>query len=107
MTEKKDCFISACATPALGEAGQTGEWRAKRPIVELRKCTPCKNQKPSCYLCWLYCPDGTVKRGIPIEIDLTHCKGCGICAEVCPTKAIQMEVEEKFLNTVCNIQSAD
>ena len=104
MVSKKDQFISACATLAKGEAGNTGEWRAKRPIIDLSKCTPCKKQKDTCYLCWLYCPDGTVKRGIPIEIDLQYCKGCGVCAQVCPTKAIRMEVEEEFVLNECAIQ---
>jgi pyruvate ferredoxin oxidoreductase delta subunit len=101
MGKKKDEFISACATLARGEAGLTGEWRAERPVLDLSKCTPCKTGKHSCYLCWLYCPDGTVKKGIPIEIDLDYCKGCGVCAAVCPTEAIRMEVEDGFLDTVC------
>jgi pyruvate ferredoxin oxidoreductase delta subunit len=100
MPSKKDSFISACATLARGEAGTTGDWRAERPVIDHSKCTPCKKQKDTCYLCWLYCPDGTVKRGIPIEIDLNYCKGCGVCAQVCPTKAISMEVEEDFLEVV-------
>jgi len=104
MTSDKDQFISACATLMEGEAGNTGEWRAKRPVIDLSKCTPCKKNKDTCYLCWLYCPDGTVKRGIPLEINLTYCKGCGICAEVCPTKAIAMEVEEKFILEQCAVQ---
>jgi pyruvate ferredoxin oxidoreductase delta subunit len=101
MPPGKDQFISACATLTRGEAGTTGDWRAKRPIIDLSKCTPCKKEKDTCYLCWLYCPDGTINRGIPIEIDLTYCKGCGVCAQVCPTKAISMEVEEDFLDSVC------
>ena len=104
MASKKDQFISACATLTRGEAGKTGDWRAKRPVIDLSKCTPCKKQKDTCYLCWLYCPDGTVKRRIPVEIDLTYCKGCGVCAEVCPTKAIRMEVEEKFALSECSMQ---
>ena len=102
MAEKRNTFISACATLAHGEAGQTGDWRARRPVIDLSKCIPCKKQKDSCYLCWLFCPDGTVKRGIPVEIDLTYCKGCGVCAEVCPVNAIEMVGEEKFLNNVCD-----
>ncbi|MEN6442107.1 MAG: 4Fe-4S binding protein, partial [Syntrophobacter sp.] len=31
-----------------------------------------------------------VKRSVPVEIDLDYCKGCGICAEECPAKAIHM-----------------
>jgi Pyruvate/2-oxoacid:ferredoxin oxidoreductase delta subunit len=27
------------------------------------------------------------------EADLEYCKGCGICAEECPTKAIEMITE--------------
>ena len=104
MASEKDQFVSACATLTRGEAGKTGDWRAKRPVIDLSKCTPCKKQKDTCYLCWLYCPDGTVKRRIPIEIDLTYCKGCGVCAEVCPTKAIRMEAEEKFALSECSIQ---
>jgi pyruvate ferredoxin oxidoreductase delta subunit len=103
MPAKKDQFISACATLARGEAGRTGDWRAKRPIIDLSKCTPCKKQKDTCYLCWLYCPDGTVKRAIPVEIDLEYCKGCGVCAQVCPTKAITMEDEEDLLLSECAI----
>ena len=104
MTSEKDKFVSACATLTRGEAGKTGEWRAKRPVIDLNKCTPCKKQKDTCYLCWLYCPDGTVARRIPVEIDLTYCKGCGVCAQVCPTKAISMEVEEKFVLSECAVQ---
>ncbi|MGD8917101.1 MAG: 4Fe-4S binding protein [Syntrophobacterales bacterium] len=37
-------------------------------------------------------------------MDLTYCKGCGVCAEVCPTKAIRMEAEEKFVLSECAIQ---
>jgi len=101
MSKKKDRFISACATPVRGEAGRTGDWRAERPVIDPGKCTPSKTKKPSCYLCWLYCPEGTITRGIPVEIDLTYCKGCGICAAECPTKAIRMESEEQFFATEC------
>ncbi len=38
---------------------------------------------------------GVVKAAIPVEIDLDYCKGCGICAEECPAKAIQMVREDQ------------
>ncbi|NLI81695.1 MAG: 4Fe-4S binding protein [Deltaproteobacteria bacterium] len=91
---EKDRFIHAHSKVCKGEAGKTGDWRSSRPQIDPSKCTPMKNQRPSCFICWLYCPDGVVKRSIPVEIDLDYCKGCGICAEECPTKAITM-VEEK------------
>jgi len=31
-----------------------------------------------------------VKATMPVEIDLDYCKGCGVCAEECPAKAITM-----------------
>ncbi len=43
-------------------------------------------------LCHFYCPEGAIKvreDGF-IEVDLRYCKGCGICAEECPVKCIEM-----------------
>ena len=37
---------------------------------------------------------GNIKR---LETNFDYCKGCGICAEVCPFKAIVMEGESKFI----------
>lgn len=91
---KKDKYTYAHSRACKGEAGKTGDWRSLRPEIDPDRCTPMKNQRPSCFICWLYCPDGVVKRSIPVVIDLDYCKGCGICAEECPTKAIKM-VEEK------------
>jgi pyruvate ferredoxin oxidoreductase delta subunit len=96
MTERNvDKFTYAHSGLCKGEAGRTGDWRSERPEIDDSKCTPCKNQRPSCFICWLYCPEGVVKRSIPVEIDLEYCKGCGICAEECPTKAITMIEERK------------
>jgi pyruvate ferredoxin oxidoreductase delta subunit len=92
--KKRDKYVHAHSKFCKGEAGKTGNWRTCRPEIDLSRCTPAKNKKPSCFVCWLYCPDAVVKRSIPVEIDLEYCKGCGICAEECPTKAIKM-VEEK------------
>jgi pyruvate ferredoxin oxidoreductase delta subunit len=57
---------------------------------------PVKKGKSACFLCWLYCPDAVISKTIPVRIDLDYCKGCGICAEVCPTKAITMVSEEEY-----------
>ncbi len=93
----RDCGnISGVSFPSIGEAGKTGDWRELTPVIDPLKCIPVKRHKPSCFLCWLYCPEAAIKRGIPVEIDLEYCKGCGICAEECPTGAIAM-VEENNL----------
>ena len=81
-----------------GDAGNTGSWRVERPVINMEKCTPAKRQKDACYLCWMFCPDGVVSKEFEPEIRLEYCKGCGICAEECPTKAITMVAESEFIN---------
>jgi pyruvate ferredoxin oxidoreductase delta subunit len=69
---------------------KTGDWRSYRPIWDDKKCNNCK-------VCWVYCPDGSIviKDGVVSGMDLDHCKGCGICAQECPSKCIAMVEEEK------------
>lgn len=83
------------ATPCVGEAGKTGQWRTQRPVVDHSRCTPAKTKKPGCFHCWLYCPEAVIPRRTPITIDLDYCKGCGICAEECPAGAITMAPEHE------------
>jgi pyruvate ferredoxin oxidoreductase delta subunit len=67
---------------------KTGEWRAQRPEVDKEKCT-------NCLTCWIYCPDNSVKveNEKMVGFKYSHCKGCGICANQCPAKAITMKEE--------------
>ncbi|MCL2890567.1 MAG: 4Fe-4S binding protein [Methanomassiliicoccaceae archaeon] len=64
---------------------ETGDWRSFRPILDRELCIDCMT-------CWMYCPDDTVlvKENKMVGFRLTHCKGCGICAKVCPKKAVTM-----------------
>lgn len=87
--------ITASSTPATGEAGRTGDWRVKYPKIDESKCTPSRTKKPSCFLCWMYCPEAVITKSIPPQINLEYCKGCGICAEECPANAIDMIKDEK------------
>jgi pyruvate ferredoxin oxidoreductase delta subunit len=71
---------------------RTGAWRSMRPVWGEEKCI-------HCLVCWVYCPDAAIKvnDGKMTGIDYDYCKGCGICAAVCPKKvhAIDMVKEEK------------
>ncbi len=81
-------YVTSLSRPAKGCAGNTGEWRVFKPVKDDSKCN-------NCLICWIYCPEACIsKEGI--NIDYQYCKGCGICAEECPTKAIEMIKEDKF-----------
>lgn len=70
----------------------TGGWRTYKPVLDEQKCI-------HCLVCWISCPDTAieVKDEKMIGFKLKHCKGCGVCAEVCPKKvqAITMVQEGK------------
>ena len=95
----RDCHhICDESSPAIGEAGKTGEWRDSFPVIDQERCLPARQNKASCFLCWLYCPDAVVSKTIPVRIDLEYCKGCGICAQICPAQAITMKHEHGALS---------
>lgn len=83
----------AMSTPCVGEAGRTGDWRSKRPVLDAAACLAAKAGKVTCQICWVDCPDACIEQGAPPRVDLDHCKGCGICAEECPAGAITMVPE--------------
>lgn len=72
-------------------SNKTGSWRDTKPVWDDKRCI-------HCMICYVNCPencillkkekDGNVKRK---ETNLDYCKGCGICAQVCPVKCIKME----------------
>ncbi|MFP3895630.1 MAG: 4Fe-4S binding protein [Anaerolineales bacterium] len=57
----------------------TGSWRSMRPVWDSEQCVHCMT-------CWIMCPDSSilVEDGQMQGIDYDHCKGCGICSQVCP-----------------------
>lgn len=69
---------------------ETGAWRVMVPVRDYNACIHCLR-------CWIMCPDDAiiVKDGKVVGTDLKHCKGCGICAQVCPPKiqCITMKLE--------------
>lgn len=68
---------------------KTGGWRTYKPVIDNKKCVQCNS-------CWIFCPDNSIyiENG-DYKVALDFCKGCGICANECPTGAIVMVLEEK------------
>jgi pyruvate ferredoxin oxidoreductase delta subunit len=88
----KEMTLGGIITEAGSSAEyNTGEWRAWRPVFNEEKCV-------NCMLCWVFCPDSSivVENEKVVGVDYYHCKGCGICARECPTKALEMKPEYEF-----------
>ncbi len=79
LTWKEARMGGTVTEPGSAVAYQTGTWRSSRPVHDMEQCT-------HCMICWVYCPDAAilVEDGRWTGFDYDHCKGCGICAEVCP-----------------------
>ena len=75
--------------PGSSKKNKTGGWRTRKPIILREKCIKCGK-------CWVFCPDNAIKirNGAPV-IDYDYCKGCLICVQQCPVRAIIVEEEEK------------
>ena len=68
----------------------------KEAIREARRCLGLSKCE-SCEACNLLCPDLCITRDErtgEVRVDLDYCKGCGICASICPRGAIEMVLEE-------------
>ncbi|MBU2634319.1 MAG: 4Fe-4S binding protein [Nanoarchaeota archaeon] len=69
---------------------KTGSWKSLKPILDTKKCI-------NCMRCVVFCPDDCIplKDGKRLETDLDYCKGCLICLEVCPVKALSAKKESE------------
>lgn len=81
-------MIPILPTPHL--PARTGSWRVRRPVLLEERCR-------GCLLCWLFCPEGSIRReGKGVRLLLDYCKGCGICARECLHGALVMEEEARL-----------
>lgn len=68
----------------------TGTWSHYKAYVNQEKCIQCLQ-------CLFHCPEGTIHRnGVTVKIDRRYCKGCRICENICPVKAIEIKEIEDF-----------
>ena len=67
--------------PGNTEVYNTGAWGTFKPVLNEETCIHCLQ-------CWVLCPDSAilVENDKLVGFSELHCKGCGICAEVCPDK---------------------
>ena len=67
-------------SPSNSFTASVADWRIEKPIFNKDFCIDCQ-------FCWIYCPDISIisRDKKLIGVDMDHCKGCGICVEVCPT----------------------
>ncbi len=86
----QDLEIGSLIKAGTSKGFKTGSWKSFRPVWMKEKCI-------SCMMCVINCPEDCIpsKDGKRSETDLDMCKGCGICAEVCPVKCIKMVVDKE------------
>ncbi len=66
-------------------------------LLEARRCLSCGTCF-ECDNCYGICPDNAIIKlgpGKRYEINYEYCKGCGLCAEECPSGAIDMIKEDR------------
>jgi 2-oxoacid:acceptor oxidoreductase delta subunit (pyruvate/2-ketoisovalerate family) len=66
-------------------------------VLEARRCFAC-GACTACDNCYVFCPDAAIvpnRETGDYEIDLTHCKGCGVCAAECPRGALTLVPEDQ------------
>lgn len=93
----------ASPDPALVTEAQdflTTDWVTRddlqRVLQEGFRCFSC-GRCNHCDNCWVYCPDAVISRREGVyEIDYDYCKGCLLCAAVCPRRVISVIEEEKW-----------
>ncbi len=78
-------------SPNNSFTASVADWRIEKPIFNKDFCIDCQ-------FCWIFCPDISIisRDKKMLGIDMDHCKGCGICAEVCPTNPRSLIMYPEF-----------
>jgi pyruvate ferredoxin oxidoreductase delta subunit len=90
--EKETRAIGGVLPGGTSLNNKTGNWRYLKPQWDRKRCI-------QCMMCYNSCPENCIGSEIKsktirrTETNFDFCKGCGICASVCPVKCIKM-IEE-------------
>jgi pyruvate ferredoxin oxidoreductase delta subunit len=99
LKKSKELPIGGILPAGTSKKIKTGTWRSMVPIWDSKKCIHCMK-------CVNYCPENCIPikiiKTMPkrLETDFNYCKGCGICANVCPVGAIKMVPENEAKNLI-------
>jgi len=94
LKDWRELAPGGAVVPAEAPRPYTGGWRTGlKPSVAIEGCV-------NCLLCWLHCPDSAIRLDGTVfaGFDYDFCKGCEICAAVCPVGVIEMVAEETELS---------
>lgn len=85
-----DNVFGAVVQPGTTRDQKKTGWRIYRPSFKQKDCI-------GCHACELLCPEGAVYQidKKKFNSDMDACKGCGICAEMCPVDDIEMVLEQE------------
>ena len=59
--------------------------------VHPQQCSRIRHKRSSCTLCADHCPAQAITWEEMLQVDPDQCTGCGICAAVCPTGALETQ----------------
>ena len=84
---KQDHTIFGSVITITEDFKTNDDWRFERPVWDTQKCV-------CCGICYLSCPDGAIFQNEDgfYEVDLTYCKGCGLCAKQCAKGCVLLEI---------------
>jgi 2-oxoacid:acceptor oxidoreductase delta subunit (pyruvate/2-ketoisovalerate family) len=98
MLDAAPTFEAARTTEALRHVATqfvTAE-EVEHILQETDRCFSC-GRCNHCDNCWVYCPDACISHaGEGYAVDYDYCKGCLVCAAVCPRRVISVIEEEKW-----------
>lgn len=87
MVAKKLPTVPSARPGTMASQADMGVIRQQRPQIDHNICNLCRE-------CLLYCPDAALAiKNDKIMVNMSFCKGCGICANECHNGVITMKPE--------------